>query len=206
MRGVTHELAFQSITGFVYCLAPLSLFVMAWLLTRAPGYSFLAALLYSLTAPTQLIVPDSDFAFHHFWDARRLLLVAIWDDTPHLTALALLPMVILFLTLAIRKRRPAYYIILVLLIALMALASNFGPVEVVIAAVSLIAVFPRQDYARNALLVISISLVAYAIVGHFFRRPCCWLFAEHRRISRAAGPRARQPLWRSWCWGGSPYG
>src|ERR1700694_5347838 len=46
MRGITHELAFQSITGFVYCLAPLSLFVMAWLLTRAPGYSFLAALFY----------------------------------------------------------------------------------------------------------------------------------------------------------------
>ncbi len=149
MRGITHELALQSITGFVYCLAPLSLFLMAWLMTRAPGCSFLAALLYSLTAPTQLIVPDAEFAWRHFWDARRLFLVAAWDDTPHLTALALLPMVILFLTLAVRKRRPVYYAILVGLIALMALASDFAPIEVITAAVCLIAVFPRQGLCQQ---------------------------------------------------------
>ena len=167
VRGITHELAFQSVTGFVYCLAPLSLFLMAWLMTRAPGCSFLAALIYSLTSPTQLIVPDAEFAWRHFWDARRLFLVAVWDDTPHLTAIALLPMVILFLTLAIRKRRPAYYVILVLLIALMALASDFAPIEVMIAAVCLIAVLPSQDYGRNAVLIISIGLFAYAIVAPF---------------------------------------
>jgi hypothetical protein len=167
VRGITHELAFQSVTGFVYCLTPLSLFLMAWLMTRAPGCSFLAALIYSLTSPTQLIVPDAEFAWRHFWDARRLYLVAVWDDTPHLTAIALLPMVILFLTLAIRKRRPTYYVILVLLIALMALASDFAAIEVLTAAVCMIAVFPRKDYASNALLVIAIGLVAYAIVAPF---------------------------------------
>src|SRR5579864_2479482 len=54
LRGITPELAFQSVTALVYCLAPLSLFLMAWLMTRAPGYSFLAALLYSLTSPSQI--------------------------------------------------------------------------------------------------------------------------------------------------------
>ena len=185
MRGITHELALQSITGFVYCLAPLSLFLMAWLMTRAPGCSFLAALLYSLTSPTQLIVPDAEFAWRHFWDARRLYLVAVWDDTPHLTAVALLPMVILFLTLAIRKRRPVYYAILVLLIVLMALASNFGPVEVLTAAVCLIAVFPRKDYSRNALLVISIGLAAYAIVAPFL--PPSMLVAIRKASANAEG-------------------
>jgi hypothetical protein len=167
VRGITHELAFQSVTGFVYCLAPLSLFLMAWLMTRAPGCGFLAALIYSLTSPTQLIVPDAEFAWSHFWDARRLYLVAVWDDTPHLTAVALLPMVILFLTLAIRKRRPAYYVILVLLIALMALASDFAPIEVMTAALCLIAVFPRQEYGRNTALIISIGLFAYAVIAPF---------------------------------------
>ncbi|HWY47922.1 MAG TPA: hypothetical protein VNX70_11105 [Bryobacteraceae bacterium] len=185
MRGITHELALQSITGFVYCLAPLSLFLMAWLMTRAPGCSFLAALIYSLTSPTQLIVPDAEFAWRHFWDARRLYLVAVWDDTPHLTAVALLPTVILFLTLAIRKRRPVYYAILVLLIALMALASNFGPVEVLTAAVCLIAVFPRKDYSRNALLVISIGLAAYAIVAPFL--PPSMLVAIRKASANAEG-------------------
>ena len=185
MRGITHELSFQSVTGFVYCLAPLNLFLMAWLMTRAPGCSFLAALLYSLTAPTQLIVPDAEFAWRHFWDARRLYLVAAWDDTPHLTALALLPMVILFLALAVRKRRPVYYVFLVVLIALMALASDFAPIEVMTAAVCLIAVFPRQDYVRNTALFLAIGLFAYAIVAPFLSPSL--LVAIRRASSNAEG-------------------
>ena len=185
MRGMTHELAFQSITGVVYCLAPLSLFLMAWLMTRAPGCSFLAALFYSLTSPTQLIVPDADFAWRHFWDARRLFIVAEWDDTPHLAAMALLPMVILFLTLAIRKRRAAYYAILVLLIALMALASDFAPIEVMTVAVCIVAVFPRQDYVRNTALIILIGLFAYAIVAPFL--PPSMLVAIRRASSNGEG-------------------
>ena len=185
VRGITHELAFQSVTGLVYCLAPLSLFLMAWLMTRAPGCSFLTALVYSFTSPTQLIVPDAEFAWRHFWDARRLYLVAVWDDTPHLTAITLLPMVILFLTLAIRKRRRAYYVILVLLIALMALASDFAPIEVIITAVCLIAVFPGKDYARNALLVISIGLFAYAMIAPFL--PPSMLVAIRRASANAEG-------------------
>jgi hypothetical protein len=178
IRGITPEMALQSITGVVYSLAPLTLFLMAWLLTRAPGYSFLAALFYSLTAPTQIIVPDSDFAWRHFWDARRLLLVAGWDDTPHLAALAVLPIVILFLTFAMRRRPAGYYAILVALIAVMALASNFGAVDVSIAALCLFAAFPRKDYARNALFAISLGLFAYAIVAPFL--PPSMLVAIHR--------------------------
>jgi len=154
-------------------------------MTRAPGCSFLAALLYSLTSPTQLIVPDAEFAWRHFWDARRLYLVAVWDDTPHLTAVALLPMAILFLTLAIRKRRPAYYAILVLLIALMALASDFAPIEVMTAALCLIAVFPRQDYGRNMALIISIGLFAYAVVAPFL--PPSMLVAICKASANAEG-------------------
>jgi hypothetical protein len=185
LRGISPELAFQSITGFVYCLVPLSLFAMAWLMTRAPGSSFIAALFYSLTAPTQLIVPDFDFSFRHFWDARRLYLVAVWDDTPHLTAMALLPLVILFLTLAIRSRRLIHYIVLTLLIAIMALASDFGPIDLIISAFCLIAVFPQKDYARNALLVISSGLAAYAIVSPFL--PPSLLLAIRRAAASSEG-------------------
>ncbi len=185
MRGISHELALQSITACVYCLAPLSLFLMAWLMTRAPGCSFLAALFYSLVSPTQLIVPDAEFAWRHFWDARRLYLVAVWDDTPHLTALALLPMVILFLTFAIRRRRPAYYAVLVVLIVLMALASDFAPIEVITVAVCMIAVFPPRDYGRNTVLIVSIGLFAYAIVAPFL--PPSMLVAIRRASSNAEG-------------------
>src|SRR5438874_6667663 len=44
VRAIPHGLAFQSITAVSYCLAPVTLFLMAWLLTRAPGCSFIAGL------------------------------------------------------------------------------------------------------------------------------------------------------------------
>ena len=185
IRGITPDLAFQSITGFFYCLAPLSLFLMAWLLTRAAGWSFLAALFYSLTSPSQIIVPDAEFSFRHLWDARRLFIVAQWDDTPHLAALALLPLTILFLVLSIRRRRASYYAILVLLIALMALASDFGPIEVIIGAVCLISVFPRKDYGRNITIIISGGLLAYAIISQFLAPSM--LLAIHRASANAEG-------------------
>jgi hypothetical protein len=183
--GVTHELALQSISGLVYCVAPLSLFLMAWIMTRAAGASFLTALFYSLASPTQLIVPDAEFAWRHWGDARRLFLVAVWDDTPHLAALALLPMVILFLMFALQKRRHGNYFILVLLIALMTLATDFAPVEVITAALCLIAVFPRRDYGRNTALIISIGLCAYAIVAPFLSPSM--LLAIRRASANAEG-------------------
>ena len=185
IRGITPELAFQSITGFVYCLGPLSLFLLAWWITRAAGWSFLATLFYSLTSPSQLIVPDAEFSFRHFWDARRLFIVAEWDDTPHLAALALLPLAILFLALSMLKRRPTYYAILVLLIAGMALATDFGPIQVLLAVLCLIPVFPRRDYGRNTALVISIGLIAYAIIAPFL--PPSLLLAIHRASANAEG-------------------
>jgi hypothetical protein len=167
LRGITHDLAFQSIAGAVYCLLPVSLFLMAWLMTRAAGYSLLAAIFYSLTSPTNLIVPDDVFSFGHFWDARRLYITALWDETPHLTALAILPLVVLLLTLAIRRRRAVYYLILVILIAVMTLATDFAPVEVMMATFCLIAVFPKREYGRNAITILLIGALAYAIVSPF---------------------------------------
>src|SRR5258706_13555974 len=35
IRGIPHAVAFQSVTGFFYCLGPLTLFTMAWRLTGA---------------------------------------------------------------------------------------------------------------------------------------------------------------------------
>jgi hypothetical protein len=55
LRGVPPAVGFHSVTGVFYILGPCTLFFMAWRLTRAPGYSSLAALLYSLTSVTQVL-------------------------------------------------------------------------------------------------------------------------------------------------------
>ena len=167
VTGVSHILAFQSIAGVVYCLIPLTLFTMAWLLMRAPGYAFAAALCYSLLSPTQLITPDAAFSWTSLWDARRLNLLAVWDDLPHLAALALLPIAILFLIASLERRRLRWYIPTVLLIALMALASEFGPVEIMLAAICLLFVFRREALGRNIAIIMALGACAYALVLPF---------------------------------------
>jgi hypothetical protein len=171
--GIPHALALQSITGVVYCLVPVTLFVMCWLLTRAPGYALLASLVYSLTAPTQLLTPDADFSWNHFWDARRLYVLAAWDDTPHVAALALLPLVVLLLTASYRHRRMRYYIPAVILIALMGAASEFGPVEVGMAAVCLLVAL-REDWRQNVSITAGIGALAYALAAPFLSPSELW--------------------------------
>jgi len=167
VRGISHDVAFQNVAGLVYCAVPVTLFVMAWLWTRAPGYAFTAGVLYSLSAPSQLLVPDGPFSPLHFWDARRLYLTAVWDDTPHMAALVFLPLVILFLSLSIQRRRPAYYAATTLAIAAGSLASDFGAVLAVMLSLCLLCVLRRKDFVRNLMLTTGIGLFSYAICSPF---------------------------------------
>jgi len=53
LGSIPHDQAFGCVSGFFYCLAPISLFAMGWTLTRQAGTTFMAALFYSLTSITQ---------------------------------------------------------------------------------------------------------------------------------------------------------
>lgn len=165
---VPHAIAFQSLTASIYCLAPLTLFVMGWRLTRAPAYAFAGALFYSLTAPTQLLIPDSAFSWSSFWDSRRLYLMAVWDDTPHFAALALLPVVVVCLVASLRHRRARYYVPTIVFIALMAAASEFGMMEAVMAAICLLFVFRRYQWRQNLAITAALGGCAYALIAPFF--------------------------------------
>jgi hypothetical protein len=166
MRGIPHDVAFETVSGLVYCLGPLTLFLMAWLWTRAPGHAFAAAVFYSLAAPSQLVLPDAN-SMRRLWYARRFYVMAVWDETPHMAALALLPLVILFLSLAIRRRRRRYYAAATLAIAACALASDFGPILAAMASLCLLFVLRRRDFVRNLLLTAGIGLTSYAICSPF---------------------------------------
>jgi hypothetical protein len=81
---------------------------LSWLLTRSPGYSFFAAVFYSLLAPAQILAPDGAFSWANFFSPHRFMLQAIWDETPRCAALTFLLLFILFLARWIETRRPVY--------------------------------------------------------------------------------------------------
>ena len=167
LRGVPAGMGFHSVTGLCYILGPMTLFFAAWRLTRAPGASFAAALAYSLTSVSQIVVPDGGFSLQNLWNSRRLFLMLVWDDTPHAAALALLPLAILFLARSIEKRRPIYYAATAACIAGCGLASAFGPVMLAMAAVCLLGVLGREHWRGNLMLTIGLGVWGWAIAAPF---------------------------------------
>ena len=73
----------------------------------------------------------------------------------------------LFLSLSIRKRRLGYYAASVIVIALSALASAFGPVMIGMAALCLLFVLRPDEWKRNLGITLSIGAFAYAICAPF---------------------------------------
>ncbi len=164
---ISSVFAVQYVTAVAYCLVPLSLFLMASLMTRAVGYSFLASLFYSLTSPTQPLIADYAGAPRSLWGARRLFMLVIWDDTPHALALVFFPLAVLFLVLSIQKRKPIYYAGAVFTIAAATAASDFASIVAAMASLCLLAVLQRENWKRNVLIVAGIGAYAYALSARF---------------------------------------
>src|ERR1041384_4316883 len=74
--NVPHLMAFQAVSAIFYIAAPVSLYLVAWMLTRTPGYSFFAGLFYSLLSPALLLAPDGNFSWRNFFRPPRFLLPA----------------------------------------------------------------------------------------------------------------------------------
>ena len=189
-RGIPADIAFQWLNGLVYCLTPVTLFLMARRLARSTASAFVSALLYSLTSPTQLFLHDGRFAWSSLWDTRRLYLMAVWDDTPHLTALTLLPLAILALWLAIDHAGAVppsrYCAAAVAVIAAAALASDFGPVLVLLVSICLLFTVGRDRPGHHALRIFGIGAYAYAIVSPFLS-PTNLLAIQHSSATGGNG-------------------
>jgi len=157
------------LTGMVYCLGPVLLYIASWRLFRAPGYSFVAALAYSLLSPTTLIVPDPG-GFHAAAavGARRMYLLFDWDDLPHLTSLALLPIAVFFLARALERRRWFHTAIAASLMATMMLANMFGAVLVAIVTLTVPLALERRFRPWTMVRSGLTAVTAYLVV-------CPWL-------------------------------
>ncbi len=187
LRGATSAIGVETVTALVYILAPLTLFLMAWRLTGAAGWSFLAALVYSFTSVTQVFLPDGTWNPALIWDHRRLFGMAVWDETAHVAALACLPLIILFLARSFQTRKPIYYAAAAFFIALASLASWSAPLIVLLAGIGLLVTLRpgSRGWRSNLLLLLGIGLWAWAIAAPFLSPSA--ILAIFRAISDTPG-------------------
>jgi hypothetical protein len=183
--GVPLDRAFQIITAAVYCLGPLTLFAAAYLFTRSAHGSFLAALIYSLTSPAQLLAPDLDGSINSVWAARRLAVVSMWDDTPHMLALMLLPLATVAMYLALTRTHAFYRIAAIVLASLMVYASAFGAMLMALVSLALLIALPPGERLRRARTILLIGLFSYALAAAFLPPS---LLAAMRAAGGVGGP------------------
>jgi hypothetical protein len=152
--GVTELRALQAIMGFVYVLGPGALYFSLWRLTHSAGASFAAAAAYSLLSPSQLLAPDERFAFSKLWNSERLYLIAVWDEMPHMAALALAPLAVLCLFRIVETRRASWIAGGALIMSAMVYASAFGATLIIVSATCLLA---ATGFSRAAAALIGIT-------------------------------------------------
>jgi hypothetical protein len=160
LRHVSPLLGYQSVSAIFYCAAPVALFLLAWWITRAPGYSFLAGLFYSLLSPAQILVPDGQFVWAGLLTPHRFKLQAVWDETPHCAALTFLFLFILFLITANETRRPAPTALAAISLTLAILAWPFAIVGAVLSVACLATVRPLAGWRTVAVLFAALLLAA----------------------------------------------
>lgn len=159
LRGV------QAASGIVYCLGPVTLYLFCAVASNRIVWSFATGLAYSLLAPTEWVVPDGPAALVSIANARRLYLMAAWDETPHYASLALLPVVLLFASKAMETGRRVYWLVTAGFVALSLMTSAFGATVSGIGMLCLLTAFGREHVFRNASGVLLSCLAGWAIAS-----------------------------------------
>ena len=138
LAHVSEARAFHLCLAGIYCLAPATLFWCAWRLIGDLRVAYTAGILYSLTSPALFLAPNSGSPLNGLVSGERLYLLSVWDEAPHLLALALWPVAVLALFRIAETRSRAWLAGGSLVMAGMAYASAFGTTILVITATCLL--------------------------------------------------------------------
>jgi hypothetical protein len=160
---ISAALAFHHVVALMYCLGPVTLFWMAFRLTHTASWSFYAGLAYSLVSPSAFLVPAirQDLG-SLFWD-QRLHTMAFYSDNPHVTSLALIPLAILALDVALEKRRANYYVAAALALAAVPLTNWPGAIVLTFAVLAYGLAQPLAGAPRRWLRIAAIGALGYAL-------------------------------------------
>jgi hypothetical protein len=155
--------AYHVVTGIAYSLGAVMLFPMARRLGASRGAAFLAALFYSLFSPSALLQTAVAQDIGGWYNCRRLQVLTVYGEGPHVTSLALLPLVILTLQYAAEARTRRSLALAALAMATLFLTNVPGSMGTGLAVFCWIAVQPAGRWARAWAIAACAFALAYAI-------------------------------------------
>ncbi len=161
ITGHSPALSFHQVSAAFFCLAPPTAYLMAVGMTGKLGASFFGALAYSVFSPCALLIPIIRTDIGGVLSLRRLQILGFYGEGPHTASLAFIPLAILFLYLAMTRRRLWQEILAGICISAAVLANAFAVIILALAAMALLASYATDRFWRNAVLFLVIGGLAY---------------------------------------------
>lgn len=97
-------LAYHAVTALTYSLAPATLFLLARGFGASRGTAVVAGLAFSLFSPSAILMPEVRADLGDPFGGRRLQVLTVYGEGPHITAIAFIPVAILALENVLRRR------------------------------------------------------------------------------------------------------
>jgi hypothetical protein len=161
--------AHHIVTALFYCLGPVALYGLALRLTGSRWYSFWAAWIYSVFSPCSYLMPSVLADMGGIFGLRRFQALLPYGEGPHITSMALLPIALLGLDLALAKRTPVRCTFAALAIAAVVLSNWLGGFALA-AAVFVYLLARTNSFAAWRMWRTSFLLCALA-----YSLACCWI-------------------------------
>jgi len=183
LSGASPALAHHAVTAAMYCLGPLSLYWLARRLEADRLSALLAGLIYSLVSTSALLLSPVAADMGSRWYARRLHALVHYGEGPHVSSLALLPVAIALLAIALQKRTAWAYLLSALALAAVVLTNWLGAAALAAAAVAWLA---GSGANKNTWLrAAGVALLAYALASPWI--PPSTLAAIRMNAQRVGG-------------------
>jgi hypothetical protein len=153
-------LSYHFVTALLYCLGPVTLFVLCVELSGSRAHSFFVGLVYSVISPSAFVIADIRHEIG-LLRPRRLQALVSWGEGPHVAGLTLLPLAVLWLHRSIQRRRPIDFVVCSILFAAIALTNWLAAVALFAAGLAYVC----STNLRGSLVALPIAALAYGIAA-----------------------------------------
>ncbi len=165
LSGASPAHAYHWVTALAFCLGPVALFALTYRLSGSQWAGFVAGLIYSSVSWSYWIIPaigrDVGGPFH----SRRFQALVEYGEGPHVASMTLLTVALLFLDVAMTRRRAHWITLASVVLAATALTNWLGAFGIVlIVAPYALAQLGRGGWkTRDLALVALIGAAAYGL-------------------------------------------
>ena len=153
--------SYHVVTATLYCLAPVTLYILARRFCSSRTAAFFAGLLFTALSPSAFLIPQIRQDMGTVFGARRFETLVFYGEGPHLLGLVLLPLAIVALDVAVAGRRR--WTLVPAAVAMAATVLSNWLAGFALAAAVLAYVLARRDIVRALGIAAVCGVLAYAL-------------------------------------------